>query len=808
MKKIYSLLLAVLVTATCWSKTTTWTGGVNSNWDNAANWDNGVPATGDIVIFPTNITATITRVAFAGNVNLASLSILGNSSIRLVNSSARILTITNGVAGGNELIIEEDAQLTLGSNIDLTLGNGSGANTTGADISGVLVIETNRTFDSDNTNVLTTVSGTIQNSGTVTGTASRLSFAAGGEYIHARNGGLVPFATWNAASTATIQGIINTGPGNFNQAFGNFTWNNPSQALHFNLNGALTTVNGDMTIVSTGAAGSLRFKNIGAAGATVIAGDYVQSGGSVYIVGSSNTTHTLSVRGDFRLTGGTVTRSGTGGAANVTFSGTTVQVLEKDPAATISSEINFTIANNAKVDFGTSELNGSTGVFVLSAGGKIITANSEGLGPAGSIQMTRTLSSSADYEFQGARTGVFTTTVPNTVRDLVVNNSVNGGDVLLDQPLTVTRTLMLTEGLITTTSNLLTVGTSGSATAPTLTSFVNGPLAKVGTTAFTFPVGKAGEGYRTIGITAPSGNATFRAEFIRSNPGGGALAPTLSQISACEFWDLERTGGGAGVTARVVLSWEPLSSCGSSPAYVTNPATLRVAHFNGTTWMDEGNSATTGNNTSGTVTSANLVSAFSPFALGSSTSLDNPLPVVFANVRAYEKNNGVQIEWSNLTEKDVAGYVIERSANGTDFAAIGQQAPTSNQDDRADYSAFDASPLSGTNYYRVKAEETTGKIVYSKVLSVSLGLTTQSLRLYPNPVKGSQVNISLSNIRGGQYDLRVVNMAGQDIVKQRINSQGSTITETIDLPAAVAPGVYHMIITGADYREVKKFIVQ
>ena len=224
--------------------------------------------------------------------------------------------------------------------------------------------------------------------------------------------------------------------------------------------------------------------------------------------------------------------------------------------------------------------------------------------------------------------------------------------------------------------------------------------------------------------------------------------------------------------------------------------------------MDEGNSATTGNNTSGTVTSGNLVSSFSPFALGSSTSLDNPLPVVFANVRAYEKNNGVQIEWSNLTEKDVAGYVIERSANGTDFAAIGQQAPTSNQDDRADYSAFDASPLAGTNYYRVKAEETTGKIVYSKVLSVSLGLTTQSLRLYPNPVKGSQVNISLSNIRGGQYDLRVVNMAGQDIVKQRINSQGSTITETIDLPAAVAPGVYHMIITGADYREVKKFIVQ
>ncbi|HYC29737.1 MAG TPA: T9SS type A sorting domain-containing protein, partial [Chitinophagaceae bacterium] len=305
-----------------------------------------------------------------------------------------------------------------------------------------------------------------------------------------------------------------------------------------------------------------------------------------------------------------------------------------------------------------------------------------------------------------------------------------------------------------------------------------------------------------------SGNATFRAEFVRSSPGGGAMVPSLTQISACEYWELERTGGGAGVSARVTLSWSSLSSCGSNPAYVTNPATLRVAHFVAGTWMDEGNSGTTGNNTAGTVTSSNLVATFSPFTLASSTVLDNPLPVVFANVKAYEKNNGVQIEWSNLTEKDVAGYTIERSANGTDFASIGQQLPTSNQDDRADYTAFDAAPQSGTNYYRIKAEETTGKIVYSKVLSVSLGLTTQNLRLYPNPVKGNQVNISLSNVRNGQYDLRVVNMSGQDVLKQRINSQGSTITQTIDLPSTVAPGVYNMVITGADYRETRTFIVQ
>jgi hypothetical protein len=242
--------------------------------------------------------------------------------------------------------------------------------------------------------------------------------------------------------------------------------------------------------------------------------------------------------------------------------------------------------------------------------------------------------------------------------------------------------------------------------------------------------------------------------------------------------------------------------------YVTNPATLVVAHLVGGTWVNEGNSATTGNSTAGTVTSANLVATFSPFTLGSTSALDNPLPVLFANVKAYEKNGGVQIEWSNMTEKDVAGYTVERSGDGTDFSSIGQQAPTSNQNDRVDYSAFDANPAQGLNYYRIKAQETTGKIVYSKILSVNVGSTTESLRLYPNPVRGNQITISMSNIKRGNYTLRVINTAGQEIFRQVINNQSSNITQTLDLPSTIKAGVYNMVINGDSYRQTRTFVVQ
>ena len=149
MKKVYFLLMTMLLATIGWSKTTTWVGGANSNWDNPANWDNGVPAANDIVIIPNNTSLTITRVAQGGNITLNSLSILGNSNIRLVNTVARIITIANGAAS-DDFVMDADAQLTMGTNINMTLASGAAGNPTRAAINGNFIVEANRTYDADN----------------------------------------------------------------------------------------------------------------------------------------------------------------------------------------------------------------------------------------------------------------------------------------------------------------------------------------------------------------------------------------------------------------------------------------------------------------------------------------------------------------------------------------------------------------------------------------------------------------------------------------------------------------------------------
>ena len=263
MRKIYFLLMALLLAVASWSQTTTWTGAVNTNWDNAGNWDNGVPAANYIVIFPAGTTGNITRVAQSGSITLTGLEIQGNATVRFVlQGAAKTITIANG-PNFNDFAIAAPASLTLGNNITLVLASGSGGNPTAAGIDGDFILEGgNTTYDTDNLNVLTNVDGIIRNGGTVLGAAGKLSFNGSSLYAHTRNGGTVPTATWNATSTASIEGIINATPTGFGQTFGNFTWNNPLQSINFSFDGLLVTINGDLTVNNTGT-GSIRLKNFG-----------------------------------------------------------------------------------------------------------------------------------------------------------------------------------------------------------------------------------------------------------------------------------------------------------------------------------------------------------------------------------------------------------------------------------------------------------------------------------------------------------------------------------------------------------------
>jgi hypothetical protein len=121
---------------------------------------------------------------------------------------------------------------------------------------------------------------------------------------------------------------------------------------------------------------------------------------------------------------------------------------------------------------------------------------------------------------------------------LMINNG-TGGSVTLSTPVTVTNTLTLTNGVVTTSnSNILYISNTaaGSVSGGSSTSYINGPLKRAfssGTASdWIFPVGKNST-FLPCAVYTPTGTSPLMVEAFDSNCGGSANGYILSST---EYW--------------------------------------------------------------------------------------------------------------------------------------------------------------------------------------------------------------------------------------------------------------------------------
>lgn len=457
----------------------------------------------------------------------------------------------------------------------------------------------------------------------------------------------------------------------------------------------------------------------------------------------------------------------------------------------------FTVNAGGTLDCGTyllkSEALGGTDAnsFTLSSGASLITANTAGISTTagtGSIQMlTMTFSSGANYSYDGTApqvTGVFPTTpTTSTVNNLTINNAAG---VTLSQAEAVNGVLTLTSGLLTTTStNLITVNNAATVTGASSSSFVNGPITKVGKQAFIFPVGVSGTGYVPIAISAPASTTdAFFAQYVLS--GGSALgsvtASGLNHVSSCDYWTLNRTAGSSSVN--VTGYWNSNSPCGTS--YVTDLTSVALAHFNGTSWNAYGNSSVSGTAASGSVT-WNGVSTFSPFALAS-TNTANPLPIVLTGFNArWQGNTGVALSWETQQESNSNHFAVQRCSDGVSWQTIGIVDAAGSSSTLCSYAYLDNAPEPALGYYRLQLVDNDGSMSYSEVKLVSRSAGSV-IRVFPNPA-ADRIGISFGSAGlPGIVAVRLLDIQGKVLAQKKLVDPAG---QTISLPVSgYAPGSY------------------
>jgi hypothetical protein len=408
--------------------------------------------------------------------------------------------------------------------------------------------------------------------------------------------------------------------------------------------------------------------------------------------------------------------------------------------------------------------------------------------------------------------------------DLIVNKTGAGiqGDastpfvgyrVTLNSPVAVTNNLNLTSGyFISTSTNLMTINSGGSATGGAVESFVSGPLRKLGNAPFTFAIGKITNSgaieqfhYRPIAINNLGASADYTAQFFRVNPytqgtiSPLALAAGLQLISICEYWDLTRASGTNTITVTPSWSTHPIwsSSC-NAINYVLNSSALRVVPFNGTNplpgssqWgnADFGQSAVgSGNQSYIQTVSWDGALNYNKFVLGSINWQLAPLPFELKNFKAVGKDKDVQLTWLVNNNNQVNHYTIERSRDGVSFETF-KKVYARSSEETASYSDLDPTPYTGWAYYRLRIADMSGQVQYSAVQKVWIGSNQTTILVTPKPAKNMLwVNLSKPE---EVTELSIVSSVGQLILKQnRIQSNNQ-----IDI-SRLQPGVYYIRLVG------------
>ncbi|MBK9300120.1 MAG: hypothetical protein IPN14_05820 [Bacteroidetes bacterium] len=217
-----------------------------------------------------------------------------------------------------------------------------------------------------------------------------------------------------------------------------------------------------------------------------------------------------------------------------------------------------------------------------------------------------------------------------TIQKLIMNKNSNA-NVTLQKPVKILNSCHFISGdIISQPVTPLIFLDNTTQNAANDNSHIVGSALKIGDDVFSFPLGNGSE-LNSISITAPSTvNDSILANLFIQHPDtdGYFIAskdPTLINIAPYHYWTLNRISGSNPLT--VQLGWgTPCVSAG-----ITDLPTLAVARWNGSSWENLGNSATTGSPVNGTVTMSGTTTNFGPFALASTSNLNQWITTITAS---------------------------------------------------------------------------------------------------------------------------------------------------------------------------------
>lgn len=175
-----------------------------------------------------------------------------------------------------------------------------------------------------------------------------------------------------------------------------------------------------------------------------------------------------------------------------------------------------------------------------------------------------------------------------------------------------------------------------------------------------------------------------------------------------------------------------------------------------------------------------------------------PLPLHFTSFISNSKDCGARLTWSTAQEENVKSFEVQQSFDGNNYTTVGTL--LSKGTGANDYS-FETNQPQKAMYYRVVAIDMDGRRTYSSTNKVQLSNCQKAsmVKVYPIPAFRSQEITILTNVPE-KTDYRLFDMSGK-LVKS------GAFLKTTQFKVATG-GTYMLEVSGKDYKESQKIIVQ
>jgi uncharacterized repeat protein (TIGR01451 family) len=201
----------------------------------------------------------------------------------------------------------------------------------------------------------------------------------------------------------------------------------------------------------------------------------------------------------------------------------------------------------------------------------------------------------------------------------------------------------------------------------------------------------------------------------------------------------------------------------------------------------------------GFVNTATAKAVNEPLAIATaSTSVTCPgaTPVTLIDFKGKLQNSDAFLNWSTASEKDNAGFIVQRSADGVHFDSIGYVHGNGNSAVLLNYAYTDKNLKPGITYYQLVQEDIDR--TKEKTNIISINVEANSIQLYPNPYT-NYTTLRVNSSLNGKISLKVLSVTGILV----FSADNYFTNEDINLGGDLADGVY--ILQMSDGSELKTY---